>query len=104
MTTPPGPWMSGSLVTSTATFYNADGVQADPEVVTLKYKTGAGTTNTAVYPAAPVTRLGEGVYQAELDTTGFHGPGQQLWATQWAGTGDVQAVAVAYFSVVPAAL
>jgi hypothetical protein len=45
-----------------------------------------------------------GVYQALLDTTGWAGPGDQLWAVQWSGTGLVQAIADSYWFVTPAAL
>lgn len=98
------PYMSGSLITSTATYFDENGDAADPTVVTLKYKTGSGATITAVYPSLPVTRVSTGVYQAELDTTGFTGPAQQLWTVQWAGTGNVQAIAVSHFQVTPPAL
>lgn len=98
------PWMSESLVTVTVTFLDDTGTPADPSVITLKYKAGTADTITAVYPASPVTKVSAGIYQAELDTTGFTGPGQQPWTVQWSGTGNVQAIAVATFTVVPAAL
>jgi hypothetical protein len=98
------PYMSGSLVTSTATFLDDTGSPADPSTITLKYKTGTGDTVTAVYPDSPVTKVSTGVYQAELDTTGFDGPNLQLWTVEWIGTGSVQAIAVSTFQVSPAAL
>lgn len=98
------PYMSGSLVTSTATFLDDTGTPADPDTITLKYKAGTAGTVTAVYPDDPVTRVSEGIYQAELDSTGFTGPGLQQWTVEWIGTGTVQAIAVATFTVVPAAL
>lgn len=107
MTTPTsaaGPWISGSLVTSTATYATENGTITDPSTITLKYKTAAGSTTTAVYPASPITKVATGIYQAEFDTTGFSGPGQELWTVQWSGTGAVQAIGVSYFWIVPAAL
>src|SRR6185437_525699 len=97
-------YMSGSLVTSTATFYNDEGAEADPTTVTLKYKQGSGATVTVTYPSPPIVRDAEGVYHAELDTTGWDGPDNLLWATQWSGTGNVQAIAVGYWQVSPLAL
>jgi hypothetical protein len=96
--------MSGSLVTSTATFKDVNGNVADPSTITLKYKIGSASTVTVVYPAAPITRSGTGVYLAELDTTGYAGPDPQLWATEWIGTGAVQAIAADYWQVTPPAL
>src|SRR5215472_6709212 len=104
MSSPAGPWISGSLATSTATFLDDTGSPADPTTITLKYKVGSGSTTTVVYPSAPVTRASTGVYQAELDTSGFSGPGQQLWTIEWIGTGTVQAIGVSYFLVTPPAL
>jgi hypothetical protein len=100
----PQPFVAGSLVTSTAKFYNAAGDLADPNVITLQYRQGYATTVTVTYPAAPITRADEGVYQADFDTSGFTGPDNQLWTVQWSGTGNVQAVAVSYWTVVPAPL
>jgi hypothetical protein len=98
------PFISVSLVTVTATFLDDTGSPADPTTITLKYKAGTADTVTVVYPDSPLTRLSEGVYQAELDTTGFDGPGLQQWTVQFTGTGTVQAIAVATFPVIPAAL
>lgn len=100
----PATYMSGSLITSTATFLDDTGALADPSTITLKYKAGSGATVTAVYPAAPVTRVSTGVYQAELDSTGWTGPDSQLWTVQWSGTGNVQAIGVGYWEINPPAL
>lgn len=97
-------YMSGSLVTSTATYANDAGTPTDPTVVTLKYKTGSGATTTVTYPSAPVVKVSTGVYSAEFDTSGWTGPDNQLWATQWSGTGTVQAIAADYWQVTPPAL
>lgn len=96
--------MSGSLVRSTATFANISGTITDPTTVTLKYRTAAGSTTTVVYPSAPIVKDSTGVYHADFDTTGFTGPDDQLWTTEWIGTGTVQAISVDYWQVVPAAL
>lgn len=98
------PYVSGSLITSTATFSNAAGTPADPSVVTLAYRKGYGTTVTVVYPDPPITRTGTGVYQADLDTSGFTGPDNQLWTIQWSGSGNVQAINVSSWTVTPAPL
>jgi hypothetical protein len=96
--------MAGSLVRTTATFASITGLAADPTTVTLKYKTGAGTTTTVTYPSAPIVRDSTGVYHADLDTTGWAGPDDLLYATEWTGTGTVQAIGAGYFQVTPAAL
>lgn len=96
--------MSGSLVRTSATFASVTGDAADPTTVTLRYKTGAGATTTAAYPSAPIVKDSTGVYHADLDTTGWAGPDALLYATEWTGTGNVQAIGSDYFQVVPAAL
>lgn len=97
-------YMSGSLVTSQAVFADGGGNAADPSTVVLKYRRGSGTVQSFTYPAAPLTRIGTGVYAAELDTTGWTGPGVQRWATEWIGTGNVQAIGADYWEVTPPAL
>lgn len=97
-------YMSGTLVTSTAQFVNAAGVLADPTTITFKYRAGAGVTQTVVYPTAPVVRTATGVYYANIDTTGWVGPGNLLYTTEWVGTGAVQAIEPDYWSVEPPAL
>lgn len=93
-------WMAGSLVTSTATFVSAaTGLAADPTTVTLKYRSPAGLT-TIVYPDARITRVSTGAYSAELDSTGLPGS----WVAEWIGTGAVQAIAAACWTIGQAAL
>lgn len=97
-------YMSGSLVRSSAAFTNLAGSPADPTTITLKYRAGAGSITTVVYPSAPIIRDGTGAYHADLDTTGWNGPGDQLWTTEWIGTGNVQAPGADYWEVEPLAL
>lgn len=97
-------YISGALVQSTANFTNLSGVLTDPTTITLKYRIGAGSTTTVVYPAAPIVRAAQGVYTANLDTTGWAGPGLQLWTIEWIGTGAVQAPGIDYWEVEPLAL
>lgn len=98
-------WISGTLVTSTATFTNEQtGAVADPTTITIKYNTVAGTVTTVVYPAAGITRVSEGVYQAAIDTTGWAGPGDLFQQVQWTGTGAVQAIEDGAWFVSPPAL
>ena len=75
-----------------------------PESVTLKYKSGAGSVTTVTYPSPPIVKDSTGNYHADLDTTGWSGPDALLYATEWAGTGTVQAIGSDYFQVTPAAL
>jgi hypothetical protein len=97
-------YMSGSLVQSVANFVNILGVAADPTTITFKYRTGSGSTTTVVYPSAPIVRVGTGSYTANLDTTGWLGPGNLLYTVEWIGTGAVQAIAPDYWQVEPATL
>jgi hypothetical protein len=97
-------YMSGALVRSSAAFTNLSGSPADPTTITLKYRAGAGATITVVSPSAPIVRDSQGFYHADLDTTGFAGPGLQIWTTEWIGTGNVQAPGADYFEVEPLAL
>jgi hypothetical protein len=86
-------YISGSLVTSTATFKDRTGALADPATITLKYNKNGGAVTTVVYPATPIVRDGVGVYHADFDTTGWTSPSDQKWITEWTGTGGgVQAI------------
>ena len=96
--------MSGSLVRTSAAFADITGTPADPSTVTLKYKTGAGSVTAATYPASPIVRDSTGAYHADLDTTGWTGPDDLLYATEWTGTGNIQAIGSDYWQVTPAAL
>jgi hypothetical protein len=95
--------IAGSLVTTTVTFVSTEtGQPADPTTITLKYlPPGPGqTVQVVVYPNAFITRVSQGVYSAELDTTSL--PGN--WVDEWFGTGNVQAIQVGGFTVTQAAL
>ena len=83
---------SGSLVTTSAAYVNEAGAPADPTVVTLKYKKDAGSVTTAIYPASPVVKDSTGNYHADLDSSGFAGPGLQQWFVEWVGTGAVTGI------------
>lgn len=99
--------MSGSLVTSTATFTNTSGTPTDPTTITLKVQSPNGTVNTYTYPNAFITRVSTGVYSAEIDTTGltgYHGPITETFVVEWIGTGNVQAINSTSWPVTPAPL
>jgi hypothetical protein len=85
-------YISGTLVTTQANFLNSVGAAADPDTITLKYKKDAGTVTTVTYPTAPVVKISTGIYSANLDTSGWTGPNNQLWTTEWIGTGAVQTI------------
>lgn len=93
-------YMSGSLVRTTAQFSNSAGALASPSAATLKYRAGSGATQTV---SAPVNDA-VGVFHYDIDTTGWTGPGDQLYTCEWIGTGVVQAINTDYFSVEPPAL
>ncbi len=84
---------SGSLVTTSAAFVNEAGAATDPSTIVLKYKKDAGATTVITAPSSPIVRDSEGNYHADLDTSGFTGPGLQQWFAEWDGTGAVQALA-----------
>jgi hypothetical protein len=96
--------MSGSLVRSKAQFADITGTAADPGTVTLKYKTGAGSTTTVTYPSSPIVKDSTGNYHADFDTTGWAGPDNLLYAVEWTGTGAVQAIGADYWQVTAPAL
>lgn len=96
-------YAAGTLVRETGLFFDVNGVAADPVAVTLLYQAGPAAAVTAVtYAAGQVTRVSEGVYYYDIDTTGWSGPGTGLFTARWVGTGDVQAAGVDYFEVIPA--
>ena len=97
-------YMSGSLVRTSAAFADITGAAADPSTVVLKYRKDAGATTTVTYPSAPVIKDGTGLYHADLDTTGFAGPGAQYWAVEWTGTGAQESISSDEWTVTPAAL
>lgn len=82
-------YQSGALVTTSAVFTDKTGAAADPTTVTLKYKKDAAATTTVVHPAGPVVKDSTGHYHADLDTSGWTGPGLQQWFIEWVGTGAV---------------
>lgn len=96
--------MSGTLVRTRAQFTDTTGQAADPTTVVLKYRKDAGSTTTVTYPSAPIVRAALGDFHADLDTSGWTGPGNQGWVTQWAGTGAVQVVDRDEWGVEPQAL
>jgi hypothetical protein len=83
---------------------NAAGAAADPTTVTFKYRIGAAAIVTAVYPAAPIVKDSIGNYHANFDTSGWAGPDNLLYATEWFGTGAVLAINDDYWQVTPPAL
>ena len=84
---------SGTLVrTSAINWTQLGGGIADPTTITLKYRAGGGSITTVTYPNSPIVRDSQGNYHADLDTTGFAGPGLQLWEVEWIGTGTVQVI------------
>ena len=97
-------YMSGSLVRSTAIFTNAAGSPTDPTTITFKYRAGGGSVTTIVYPAAGITKDSQGAYHSDVDTSGWTGPGNQLYTTEWIGTGTVQAPGADYWEVEPLAI
>jgi len=97
-------YMSGSLVESLAAFVNAAGSPADPTTITFKFRPGSGAITTIVYPDARIVRDGTGAYHSNVDTTGWAGPGNLLYTTEWIGTGNVQAPGADYWEVEPLAL
>jgi hypothetical protein len=97
-------YMSGTLVRTRAAFTDVTGAAADPTTCTLKYKQGAAAAVTVVYPSAPIVRDGVGGYHADLDTSGWAGPGNRLDIQQWSGTGNVQAIGDDTWEVEPPAL
>jgi hypothetical protein len=78
--------------TKAQNFTSLDGGVADPTTVVLKYRRGSGSTTTVTYPSAPIVKDSAGNYHADLDTTGFSGPGRELWEVQWTGTGTVAVI------------
>lgn len=93
-------YISGTLVRTSASFTDVTGAAADPTTVTLKYKAGANSTITINAPAHD----GTGAYHYDIDTSGWTGPGNQPYVTEWTGTGTVQVVGVGSWEVEPPAL
>jgi hypothetical protein len=85
-------YKSGQLVRTNAVFTNISGTPTDPGTIVLKYKQGNGSTQTVTYPSSPIVRDTAGTYHADLDTTGWSGPGNRLDLQEWTGTGAVQGI------------
>jgi hypothetical protein len=95
----PIPLYEGTVVTSTVTFVVPPSTEPiDPVVVTLKFRVGKGPWTTWTYGGVGyINKTSDGIYFAELDTTGL--PGQ--WTVIWEGTVTAAAVQVRYFAVTP---
>ena len=89
-------YISGSLVRVQGLYADITGAAADPTTATLKYKAGAGATNSLT-PLRDVT----GSYHYNIDTTGWTGPGNLRYTYQFTGTGNVQAINSSSFEVEP---
>jgi hypothetical protein len=92
-------YMSGSLVTVSAVFVNKAGVPTNPTTTTFKYRKDDGSTTT-VTP----TNDSPGNFHFDLDTTGWTGPGDQIWTYQFQGIGNVVAIGSNIFGVYPPSL
>lgn len=84
-------YLAGSLVRLTGTFTDINGNAADPDTVTLKYRQGS-TVTTLTYAGTQLTKLAEGVFYADLDTTSWLSAGSETITAEWIGTGACQAV------------
>jgi hypothetical protein len=91
-----GPYPVGQRVKTTVTFADYSGTPTDPTTITFKYENPAGTVTTIIYPAAGVTKIGTGVFSAEVtfDTAGS-------WWRRWNGTGTIVAAFEAPWFVTP---
>ena len=88
----------GQLVRVSVAFTNAAGQAADPDTVTLTYRTKGGAVVTKTSP--DVVRDSTGNYHCDIDTTGAAG----MYRYRFAGAGAVIAAAQSEFSVTPNAL
>lgn len=93
-------YMAGSLVTSTASYLDDTGAAADPSVISLKYELTPGTVVALTYPTG-ITKVGTGVYQYEVDTTGAPAGTATI---VWKGTGTVQAINSDTWTIEPSPL
>lgn len=87
----------GTTITTTATFTNPGvATPVDPSTVSVTFALQNHRSVTWNYMGSGlIIRVSQGVYSAELDTTGL--PGQ--WIVQWAGTGACAATWVTTFPV-----
>jgi hypothetical protein len=93
-------YISGALVRTVATFVNVAGMPANPTTTVLKYRAGAGAVQTISSP----TNDSDGIFHYDIDTSGWEGPEDLIYALEWVGTGVVQAITVDWFNVIPPAL
>jgi hypothetical protein len=91
----PNPLYEGTAVTTTCTFTTAAGALMDPSVITVSYRAGSAAAVTWTYGGGQITRVSQGVYTAELDTTNNAG----YWQVKWTGTGACAAVSLSTFPV-----
>ena len=79
-----GPYAVNEKVKTTYTFQDYNDVATDPTTITFKYQKPDGTITSIVFPAAGITKLGTGIYYAEVtfDTAGS-------WWRRWEGTGAI---------------
>lgn len=85
---------------TSASFTNVNGQPANPDTATLKYKATSGSVITVSSP----THDGTGAYHYDIDTTGWTGPGNARYTTEWIGTGAVQTINSDTFEVEPPSL
>ncbi len=93
-------YLTGSLVRSTARFVDVNGNPKDPTTTTLKYRAASGSTVTITSPVHD-GGTDSGTFHFDIDTTGWNGPGNELYTCQWVGAGNVQAPGLDYFQVEP---
>ena len=90
-------YLAGNVVVLTATFTTvATSTLTDPTTITLKVGNTATATTTYTYAASQITRVSTGVYQVNIDTTGYSAG---TYGYEWLSTGPAQAVAAGAFVV-----
>lgn len=97
-------YMTGSLVRESVTFLDSEGVPTDASGVTLTYRRDAGAVITLTLSNGDVSHLDTGSYFADLDTSGWDGPGVQLWTLEWVADGNLAAITGDSFAVTPPAI
>ena len=91
---------TGSVSSPTGGFRDVNGNLTDPTTITLAYSLNNGTPTVVVYPSAPIVKDGQGLYHADLDTTGATAPLTE-WTYEWKGTGSILATKQNTFEVTP---
>lgn len=84
----------GSSADPTGGFRDVNGTLTDPSTVTVSWRDPSGSVTTDTYPVG-ITKVGVGLYTAQIDTTGKPG----LWIYEWKGSGGIQAIAASSFNV-----